>query len=293
MENTARNFALQLGSLISLYVSIGALLTLLFSVINAAYPDVTEYYYYFASDYGYTIRAAIATLIVFFPAYLLLTRIVNKVRRAESGTYTAFTKWLLYLSLVVGGGVLLGDLVAILLNFLNGELTIRFLLKAVAVFGVVGAAFAYYALDARGYWHTHEIKSKRYGFAAALVVVAAIVLGFMNTQSPADVRQHKIDERTVNDLSSIESMVQEYHNVEGVLPASIEMAYRSLPHIPTAPEGRSAYTYTTTGALTYELCGEFAYASESGRDWYTGYAGTWAHDKGIWCFKRTVFDLKD
>lgn len=290
MENTARNFALQLGSLLSLYVSIGALLTLLFSVINAAYPDAASSYYYFAGDYGYTIRAAIATLLVFFPAYLVLTRIVNKVRRAESGAYTSFTKWLIYLSLVVGGGVLLGDLVAILLNFLNGELTIRFLLKAVSVFGVVGAAFAYYTLDARGYWHTHETESKRYGVIAALAVLAAIVLGFMNTQSPADVRQYKIDERVVNDLSAIESAIQEYYNVEGTLPASIEAAYRGVPNVPSAPEDRDEYSYTTTGPLAYELCGEFAYASQSNRDWY---GGTWAHNEGNWCFKRVVFDLKN
>ena len=288
MENTARNFALQLGSLISLYVSLGALLTLLFSVINATYPDVASSYY-FASDYGYTIRASIATLMVFFPAYVILTRFVNKVRRAESGAYTSFTKWLIYLSLVVGGGVLLGDLVAILLNFLNGELTIRFLLKAVSVFGVVGAAFAYYTLDARGYWHTHEIESKRYGAIAALVVVVIIVLGFMNTQSPADVRQYKLDERTINDLSTIDSAVQEYYNIEGILPSSIETAYRGVLNIPTAPEGRDTYTYTITGPLTYELCGEFAYASQSNHDWY---GTTWAHNEGTWCFKRVVFEAK-
>ena len=290
MENTARNFALQLGSLISLYVSIGALLTLLFSVINAAYPDVASSYYYSANDYGYTIRGAIATLIVFFPAYILLTRFVNKVRRAESGAYTSFTKWLIYLSLVVGGGVLLGDLVAILLNFLNGELTVRFLLKAVSVFGVVGAAFAYYTLDARGYWHEHETESKRYGAIAALAVVAAIVLGFMNTESPADVRQYKIDERIMNDMSSIENAVQEYYNVEGTLPASIEEAYRGVPNIPTAPEGRDGYTYSTTGPLAYELCAEFAYASQTNRDWY---GASWAHNEGNWCFKRVVFDQKN
>jgi hypothetical protein len=37
---------------------------------------------------------------------------------------------LVYLSLLVGGGVLLGDLVAVILAFLNGEITTRFILKA-------------------------------------------------------------------------------------------------------------------------------------------------------------------
>jgi hypothetical protein len=48
---------------------------------------------------------------------------------------------LVYLSLLVGGGVLLGDLVAIILAFLNGEITTRFILKAGVLLVVVGAAF--------------------------------------------------------------------------------------------------------------------------------------------------------
>ena len=133
MENhTAKHFVLQLGSLITLYLSIAFLLVLLFNIINLAYPDAADAYWQIES-YSDAVRIGIAMLIVFFPAYLILTRQVNQIRRRESsdGSYLGFTKWLVYLSLLVGGGVILGDLVAVILGFLNGELTTRFMLKSV------------------------------------------------------------------------------------------------------------------------------------------------------------------
>ncbi len=46
MENqTPKHFVLQLGSLISLYLTLGFLLSLLFGVINLKFPDATEGYW--------------------------------------------------------------------------------------------------------------------------------------------------------------------------------------------------------------------------------------------------------
>lgn len=288
MENTAKNFALQLGALIALYVSIGALILLLFSVINVAYPDLDRFPWEAESASG-AIRGAIAALVVFFPAYLVLTRIVNKGRRTEGGAYSAFTKWLLYLSLVIGGGVLLGDLVTIINNFLNGELTTRFLLKALTVFVVVGAAFTYYVLDARNYWQMHEKESKRFGYGVILLVVVALVLGFMNTESPAEVRERSIDNRVVSDLESMQMNIQNYYMVHNALPAELEDAYNGL-QVPQAPKDRDAYSYEVTGENTYTLCGEFSAASRAGSRAMYGWDpnASWEHGAGAWCFERAA-----
>ena len=288
MENTAKNFALQLGALIALYVSIGALILLLFSTINVIYPDL-ERYPWEVDSASSAIRGAIAALIVFFPAYLVLTRIVNKARRAEAGTYASFTKWLLYLSLLVGGGVLLGDLVSVINNFLNGELTMRFLLKALTVFVVVGAAFAYYVLDARSYWQTHEAESKRFGFGALVLVLLALVLGFMNTETPAEVRERTIDDRVVSDLQTVEANIQNYYSVHNALPARLEDAYNGLS-VTQAPKGRDTYTYETMSETAYKICGEFnAPSSESSRAMYAWDPSvSWEHGAGNWCFERSV-----
>jgi hypothetical protein len=296
MENTAKNFALQLGSLISLYVTLGALINILFAVINIIYPDVINGYGEYESA-SYSIRLSIALLIVFFPAYIMLTRFVNVARRSQETAYLGLTKWLIYLSLLVGGAVMLGDVVTVINNFLNGELTIRFILKALVVLVVVGVAFIYYFFDARTYWQTHEAQSKQYGMGAAVIVVASLILGFMNTETPSEVREMRIDQTQVNDLQTIQYRIEESYHTNGKLPLDINTLYEGLES-PQAPEGRMEYTYTVTSGKTFELCADFVNPSSKSEQMrysepmYMDKAmispSTWDHAAGTWCFKRTV-----
>jgi len=295
MENTAKNFALQLGSLVSLYVSIAALITLLFGVVTIQFPDVANGYWEQESARS-AIRTAIALLVVFFPTYIVLTRIVNTIRRREQGVYLTLTKWLIYISLLVGGIIILGDLVMIINAFLNGELTVRFFLKALVFLVVIGSAFAYYFFDARGYWQNHEKESIWYAFVVTTIVIASIVFGFLRIETPQEVREMKIDERQTQDLMNIQSHIEMYVYANKELPADIAISFDGLI-IPEAPMGRNAYTYVVTGHDTYELCAQFMYPSRPGnmyRDVFypdpismkNNY--NWEYAAGEWCFKRTV-----
>lgn len=294
MENTAKNFALQLGALVSLYIVIGSLISLLFAVITIAFPDPAQYAWEGTSA-SFGIRSAIAVLIVFFPTYAILTRIVNTVRRKEQGVYLGLTKWLIYLSLLVGGGVLLGDLVFVLTNFLNGELTIRFILKALTVFIVVGTAVVYYFFDVRGYWQTHEKHSLYYGSAMALIVVASLFLGFAHTDSPAEVREQRIDEQQISDLQQIQYQVEMYVTLNNKLPETLKDAYGNLS-LPQASAERMQYTYEMSDATHYKLCAQFEYPTPPGMQpevYYTevekGITVTsWLHEAGVWCFERAI-----
>ena len=176
MDHTAKSFVLQLGSLIALYVSLSALVAITFGIINLIFPDEAMGYWQYESSQS-QIRFGIAMLIVFFPVYVALTRTVNQLRRKSGEKYLTLTKWLIYLSLLGGGGILLGDLVAVIFAFLDGEITVRFILKALALLIIIGAAFKYYLLDARGYWNTHEEQSKIFAAGGAVVVVAVLVRG--------------------------------------------------------------------------------------------------------------------
>jgi len=300
MENTAKNFALQLGSLVSLYVTIVGLIMLMFSVITAHYPDAAQGYWEVESA-ATSLRFSIAMLVVFFPVYLLLTRLVNNVRRNEHGTYLMLTKWLIYLSLLVGGAAILGDLVGVINGFLNGELTIRFALKALSFFVVVATAFVYYLFDAKGYWQTHEQESVIYGVGATVIVIAALVLGFMNTQTPNEVRGYRLDSTQTNDLSLIQSNIESFNSNNGALPQTLDEAFLGI-EVPVAPEGRADYEYRVIGPTTYELCATFA--NESSRAEQQQYAEpmyvddsymkgnmNWTHGAGEWCFERKVAPL--
>ena len=296
-NNMAKHFVLQLGSLITLYLSITFLVVLLFNIINLLFPDVTEGYWMLESA-SESVRLAIAMLIVFFPTYLILTRRVNTLRRAEANsTYLGLTKWLMYLSLLVGGGIILGDLVAVIYSFLEGELTTRFLLKAGVLLAIVSAAFYYYLQDARGYWLKREKISIYYGLGMAVVVLTSLVTGFFHIETPVVVREMKLDDTQIQHLQSIQSKIEEVMSISSsTLPKSLEEAYDGFP-IPEAPEDRPAYTYEVTKA-GFNLCATFSRAStpETADMYYakpmfeTGMliknGSNWSYKEGRYCFER-------
>lgn len=300
MENhTAKQFVLQLGSLVSLYLSLSFLLVLIFGTINLAFPDAIDSVWE-VENASQMIRIGISMTLVFFPTYIVLTRIVNKARRRDrEHSYLGLTRWLIYLSLLIGGAALLIDLVTVINTFLNGEITARFMYKALAVLVVVGAAFYYYTLDAKGHWIKNEKQSISYGTAAVVFVALAIILGFTNTKTPTDVREQKLDQTQITDLQNTQSRIQDHLYKTGVLPETISELYTGV-EAPSAPESRPAYTYKQTDS-GFTLCATFASPSERNDYYYATPYGintnggpvivnpdNWEHGAGEWCFERVV-----
>ena len=261
------------------------------------FPDAINGYWETESAHS-NVRIGIAMVIVFFPTYLVLTRLVNNLRRTEKdGAYLSLTKWLVYLSLLVGGGVLLGDLVAVIMTFLDGEITQRFILKALAVLIVVGAAFYYYILDARGFWLKNEQKSVMFAMGALVAVIASLGFGFANIETPAAVREQKLDATQVSDLQQIQWRVQDYAMTNKKLPESLDQL--GEPAVQTAPEDRTAYRYNVTSE-GFELCATFSQESTAAEMMYQGASmpvdtkmmiqnpDNWQHGTGETCFKRVV-----
>jgi hypothetical protein len=295
MENTPRNIVLQVGSLIALYLSVSFLLTLVFGLVNLAYPIASDSYWEIERA-GDSVRMGIAMVIVFFSTYLVLTRLVNRYRRSESGLYQSITRWLVYLSLLVGGLVMLATLVTVIYTFLNGDITTRFILKAGAVLLITGVAFYYYLLDLRGYWVKNELKSIWYGVLAGIVVLTVLVLGFMNIETPTEVREMKIDEQQIYDLRNIQWRIERYLETSTSTPATLVEAYGDADMIPTAPEGREDYTYEVT-SKGFKLCATFS--RNPNPDIYNTvpykdpnlriqYSENWDYKAGRHCFERVV-----
>lgn len=137
----AREAFLYLVSFITLYISAFSFGALVFSFINIWLPDPLN----FGGDVPIN---AIASLIVAFPIFLVITRALRRGSEKDpERKESRVKKWLTYLTLVIAAGVLIGDLIAVLSSLLGGELSMRFLLKAAAVFGIAGSIFGYYLSD--------------------------------------------------------------------------------------------------------------------------------------------------
>ena len=131
----------------TLYVSATYLGELLFSFIDTALPDDLDEFSSYAQS---NIRFATAALIVAYPIFLLTARRLEREVVADpSRRSSAVRKWLTYLTLAIAAGVIVGDSIALVFNMLNGELTLRFVLKVIVVAAIAGAVFGYFTWSTR------------------------------------------------------------------------------------------------------------------------------------------------
>ncbi|KCZ89169.1 DUF5671 domain-containing protein [Hyphomonas jannaschiana] len=123
--------------------------SLLFALIDKVVPDQLEKESYRAGMLDSQIRGAISGLIVGTPLFLWLARILLKAREENPALQRSrIRKWLIYISLVIAGMVLVGDAISLVYNFLNGELTWRFTLKSLVVAAIAGGIFGYFITHA-------------------------------------------------------------------------------------------------------------------------------------------------
>jgi hypothetical protein len=106
-------------------------------------PDATQNTYY--GNYSYQLAFSLARLIVAFPVYLLLMRGLNReLMRYREKHFSAVRKWLTYLTLLIVSLIAVGTLMAFMTSFLQGELTLRFVLKVAIVLLINGGILRYY-----------------------------------------------------------------------------------------------------------------------------------------------------
>jgi len=296
-NHTAKHFVLQLGSLIALYLSIAFFLVLSFGLINLRFPDALNGVWAIESAAS-SVRLGFAMVLVFFPTYLVLTRMVNKNRRtSDDSHYLGLTKWLIYLSLLVAGITLLVDLAVVIMGLLEGELTTRFILKALAVAVVTGAAFFYYIKDAQGYWLTHERQSYIYAAVTAILVAATMIMSLTQIPNPSTVREMKADNEMVGILQDVQWRVEDYYRSNETLPANLEEVYGEFDVPPVTAE-LAEYRYEPTSETEYRLCTTFNYDVNELQQQYRPIPVSdsnvmrnnynWNYKAGDWCFDRVV-----
>ena len=145
---SAREAFLYLVLFATLYVSAYHLGSLLFDLVNRAFPDPA------ASDHGrqvaHSMRWSIASLITAFPVYVYVARHLGReLARDPAKRLSAVRRWLTYLTLFFAAGVLIGDMITLVYNALGGELTVRFGLKVLVAAVIAGTIFWYYLQDLR------------------------------------------------------------------------------------------------------------------------------------------------
>ena len=289
-KTSAKDFFINLGAIVALYTSVVSLLNLLFTIINTIYPQINHQYSYFGSE---SISWPVATLIIFFPIFLLLMWLLEKEYKINPEKQSfGIHRWLTYITLFISGLVMAIDLITLLYYFLDGqELTNGFLLKVFVLLIVAGSIFAYYISDIRG-----KLTSKSRVFwrlFAGFIVLGSIIWGFAVLGSPATQRLYKYDNQKVNELMSINSEIMNYYNNKGVLPRNLaDITAGAYYIIVTDSQTSKPYEYEKKREKTYNLCALFNKASNEKDKLNSAvsfpYGVSWTHPAGRYCFTQTV-----
>jgi hypothetical protein len=304
MENTvekkprmeAKDFFIHFFTIIVLYISVISCITLLFQYINLAFPNALDLF----STPG-LIRWHLATLIIAFPTFFYLAFYLRKKYRAHPEKYNlSIRKWLIYLTLFLAGLVILCDAIVLLYYFLNGDLTIRFLLKALVMFVIAGLVFYYYLHDLKQNWTTITLRVLT--GLASLLVLLTIIYGFAIIGSPFKTRLMKMDQQRIYDLTNIQDQIVNYWRNKNKLPATLDDLTNNISgyKAPYDPETATPYEYKPVSALVFELCTHFNLPAKfpkelelnddfgSGVNFANQPGWNWQHDKGRACFTRKI-----
>jgi hypothetical protein len=145
---SAREAFLYLVLFTALYLSAYHLGSLLFDLVNRAWPDPADTQPWRSPEAG--MRWSIASILIAFPVFLFVARHLSReLARNPVKRLSAVRRWLTYLTLFVAAGFLIGDLITLVYNILGGELTIRFILKVIIAGSISAAIFGYYLHDLR------------------------------------------------------------------------------------------------------------------------------------------------
>jgi len=182
-------------------------------------------------------------------------------------------------------------------NFLNGEISTRFVLKVLVVLLVACGVFGYYMWDLK----RKEPQSKLPKILAIILAVFAlgsIIIGFFIVGTPMDQRNRRFDEQRVQELQMIQNQVVNYWTLKKNLPENLGMLQDDISgfFVPSDPETKVNYEYKIIDPLKFELCGTFALASDQNQISrgpyyavpYDSLQQNWNHDAGRFCFTRTI-----
>jgi hypothetical protein len=300
IKTTPKDFFLHLGALVTLYASIIALSNLIFSVINYLIPDKLAGYFYANS-----VAWPISTLIILVPLlYIFEWLIVKEFSVSPEKKDLPIRRWRIHLTLFLTGLTIAIALISLINVYLNGEIGWRFAWKVIAIMLITGAVFKYYFFSIYENFRWSRLSRKVNAWFGILLVVAAIVAGFIVVGSPAHQRALRFDNQRVSDLQNIQWQVLNYWQQKSVLPTNLDSLKDSLSGniVPTDPETKKPYEYAVKSTTSFELCATFLRKVEDksgrggfmGRGYYDmtspiGYLDeNWKHEAGRTCFTRTI-----
>lgn len=218
-----------------------------FLLVDAALPNITD-----PDPLTHRgMRWPMAALITFTPAFLLLSRALLRARQQNPGQARSWVRgWVASVTLLIAALTLLGDLGTTVFQLLDGEMTLRFALKAAIVGAVAGLVLLSYRDDRK-----HEALG---AIALAVCALLAVIAGLVVGGGPMQARAENRDAARMEDLRRIDAQVLCQADALGRAPASPETTASCPADFPTLdPFTAQAYRYIRIDDRHWRVCATF------------------------------------
>lgn len=290
-----RDAFMHLLNTIALYASVFSVLNLLFEYITAAFPDQLNPYY----NPGDSIRWTLSLFLIIFGVFVWTSRFIEKdLAENPYKNDLKLRKWLMYLTIFLAALLCIGDLVALVYNFLGGDLTAPFILKILSVLAVGGAVFWYYLYNLKKIPGEFSPRAKIAIWGSLIAALLVIAYGFYLAGSPFKQRLVRFDNQRVSDLQMIQSQLVYYWQQKDRLPASLEELKDPISGFtpPNDPESGAPYSYEKKSELDFSLCAVFDLPFAGNKVGLAKPVGpyespenyNWSHGSGNVCFDRHI-----
>lgn len=254
---------LHLLTYVALGLSAVAVGAIVFHFIDRFVPTIDRAAY----DYGYgepyangALRFNIASLLLAGPLLLILTGFKHRLfGRNQLDPSSGVRRWLTYFVLLIAAVNIIGSVIALVYQFLGGNYTANFLLKAATVLVIAAAVFGFY------FWELRRADYRqRNPLAVATLVGVAVVFaglwvgGFALIGSPLTARKYEFDRRRVEAAQQVRWRAEEEYRRVGAVPETLAALEKVGGEVGRDPETGEPFDYDKIADNRYELCVTFA-----------------------------------
>jgi len=294
-QNNSAKFAffymLSLVALIFMAMSAGVII---FQIINKNIIDILEQYRgRYSPD---QLKFAISALIISAPIfYLTMRQIYKNLFSGALAKDSGVRKWLTYFVLFISSVVMIGWLIATVNSFLDGELTTKFVLKAITAIAIAASIFTFYLYDIK----REQVVGKKdktiqmYFYGSLAVVIAVFAASLFFVESPTETRNRKLDQRILENFNEIDRAVNDYYQDYDKLPKDLDELASEFNYLTDKdlkdPVTKKKYEYKITDDKKYELCAVFRTSNKNEDEArYDYYKEQWPHDAGYQCLSQKI-----
>jgi hypothetical protein len=221
MNNAKYAFYYLLSLVALVFVAINSGI-IVFQLINKLIPDSTTIVN------QEMLRFAIASLIFATPVFYGMNKLIKRgLVKGEIALTDGIRRWLTYFIIFVASVVILVWLITTMNSFLNGELTVKVILKTLAILVIAGSIFGYYFYDLkRKDYNKYSPISLAVGLVVGLLIVLGLVVGFMSVDTPNKARLRSLDDKLEESLNNVSFAVFGAYKDTSKLEESYNLNYR-------------------------------------------------------------------